>query len=179
MIFDGVTTGSPVWANQINNLVFEIERILTECPSTSTFTYLGPIGTTTNYKTATEFQTSIVIPVPSVVSSCEATCHTLFCPIAYNSTLETMLDSATLSWLFLARATDGTVGTYSAVTYPSYWVPYATADWFGNQVCDAPVLMALGATNTSKYTGALVAVRLSGTWGYSGDIPGFCAFFTY
>lgn len=175
-IFDATQTGSPVTADQFNFLVDEVERVLRENPSTASFSYLGEVGTTTATKVATEFSTSLAVPVPSVVANCDATCNVILGPILFSGADELSLTRDVLSWQILGRAAEGTVGTYSTETQPTSWANIAGGMGAINAVS---VPVTFGSSSSNKFTGALVALRLAGTWGYSGNIPGFVAFCSY
>lgn len=179
-IFDATQAGSPVTADQFNFLVDEIGRVLRENPSTASFSYLGEVGTTTATKVATkvatEFSTSLTVPVPSVVANCDATCNVILGPILFSGADELSLTRDVLSWRILGRAAEGTVGTYSTETLPTSWNNIAGGMGAINAVS---VPVTFGSSSSNKFTGALVALRLAGTWGYSGDIPGFVAFCSY
>lgn len=172
-----VAIGSPAMSEQYNYLVSEIQRIRHDCPCVSTFSYCGEIGLTTNNKNLEEYSTSTVVPVESVVSECDATCHVLLGAVMYSGAADLYLPASQLSWKVYIRAAYGTVGTYDQETVPTAWTNVAAG--FGGRlnVVSAPV--SIGASSSYRYLGAIVALRLTGTWGYSGNIPGFAAFCSY
>lgn len=177
MIFDGIPTGSPVTANQLNELYNEIERVLIECPSTASYTYLGTQGVlATGSKTEIEFQTAIAVPVPTVESYRDCTCHVLLSPILFDTTAERQITADVLSWELRWRGADGTVGTYSTQTVPTQWASSFAAPKMGDWTNEIDCPITVGQSATNKFPGAFVALRLAGTWGYSGNLPHFMAF---
>ena len=178
-IFDAVPAGSPVTANQFNFLAAEVERCLAQCPSTSSFSYLGEVGTTTSLKSNDEYSTAIAVPVPSVVATASATCNLLLGPVLYSGAAEASLTQTELKWSISGRAVEDAVGTQSTTNRPTAWANNASSDPLGAYVNAVSLPVTFGATAANKYTGAFLALKLAGTWGYSGNIPGFIAFCSF
>lgn len=176
-VFDATATGSPVTADQFNFLVSELNRVRRECPCVSTFSYLGDVGLTTNAKNSTEFSTSIAVPVPSIVANSDATCNVVLGDLRYSGAETLALGRSTLSWQILCRQAEGTVGTYTTEELPTAWQSIANASDEGVNACSIPITLGVSAVN--KFTGAYVALRLAGDWGYSGNMPGFVAFCSF
>lgn len=179
MIFDGVTIGSGVTANQLNELAWECDRVRRLCPSTASFTYLGPTGgTTSSYKNSDETKVSIAVPVPATTSACEAGLHVLFTPIPTSSVQALYLPDSALAWRVRCREAVGTVGTYQESILPTTWINNSVSDWFGTVTNSAEFVIQLGNPSYSYFCGGLVAVSQVGDWGYVGNLPCFTAFFT-
>lgn len=179
MIFDGVTIGSPVTANQINELVGYSLSVRDKCPCVASFTYIGPQGGTfINIKEQTEFNTAIAVPVPTVVSSADETLHILPSPLSYTGTEQVSLAQTVLGWEFRARYSRASVGTFQTQGLPSPWCPYAAPDWLGTMTNEVSFNVTIGNPSYSYFCGAFVSVRLTGNLGYGGNLPHFTAFLT-
>lgn len=178
MLFDTTEIGSPVTASQWTELAWECDRILREVPSTASFTYLGPQGLTSSIKNTDEYSYSAAIPVPAVVCDVDATCHVLLSPIVYRSATDDALLRSTLGWRIDCRSIDGTAGVFATEQVTPSWINYGSSDWFAFAINSCSFPVTFGATANYRYTGAFIATRLLGDWGYAGNLPNFVAFCT-
>lgn len=179
MIFDGVTIGSPVTANQINELVGYCLDVRDKCPCVASFTYLGPQAVTVSeIKETTEFNTAIAVPVPTVVSSAVETLHVLPSPLTYLGSEQISLAQGVLGWEFRARYSRTSVGTFLSQGLPTPWCPYSASDWLGTMTNEVSFDLTIGSPSYSYFCGAFVSVRLTGNLGYGGNLPHFTAFLT-
>lgn len=179
MIFDGVTIGSPVTTNQINELVGYCLDVRDKCPCVASFTYLGPQGVTvSDIKETTEFTTAIAVPVPTVVSSANETLHVLPSPLTYLGSEQISLTQGVLGWEFRARYSRTSVGTFLSQGLPTPWCAYSAQDWLGTMANEVSFDLTIGSPSYSYFCGAFVSVRLTGNLGYGGNLPHFTAFFT-
>lgn len=179
-IFDATAIGSPVTAAQLAFLAEEALRIARQMPSTSTVTYIGSQGAlTTNYKNTSEYNYSAAIPVPSVAADCAATCNVVIPPLLFSSANELSLTRQELSWIILCRSTADAIGSYQTDQRPTLWANILDQQPIGGiaDVVSFPVTLA--ASVAGSVCGALLAFRLLGTWGYSGNLPGYVAFCTF
>lgn len=179
MIFDGVTIGSPVTANQINELVGYCLDVRDKCPCVASFTYLGPQAVAVSeIKETTEFNTAIAVPVPTVVSSATETLHVLPSPLTYLGSEQISLAQGVLGWEFRARYSRTSVGTFLSQGLPTPWCPYSASDWLGTMTNEVSFDLIIGSPSYSYFCGAFVSVRLTGNLGYGGNLPHFTAFLT-
>lgn len=179
MFFDGIAIGSPVTATQINALTNYALYVRDNCPCVSSFTYLGPQGTVaTGIKDETEYSTAIAVPVPTIVGGASEILHVLPAPLAYEGVDDTSLPQSQLSWEFRARYSRGALNTYQTQILPTQWVPYQSAAWLAEITDDVSFGIDIASPTYSYFCGALLSVRLRGTFGYGGNLPNFTAFLT-
>lgn len=179
MYFDGIAIGAPVTATQINALTNYALYVRDNCPCVASFTYLGPSGTITpSIKDDTEYSTAIAVPVPAIVGDASEILHVLPSPLAYEGVDDTSLTQAQLSWEFRARYSRGALNSYQTQILPTQWVAYQSAAWLSEMSDDVSFEINIASPTYSYFCGALMSVRLRGTFGYAGNLPNFTAFLT-
>ena len=179
MFFDGVAIGSPVTATQINALTNYANYVRDNCPCVASFTYLGPQGTVTpSIKDETEYTTAIAVPVPAIVGGASEILHVLPAPLAFEGVDDTSLTQAQLSWEFRARYSRDALNTYQTQILPTQWVAYQSAAWLSEISDEVSFAIDVASPSYSYFCGALLSVRLRGSFGYAGNLPNFTAFLT-